>query len=57
MVVYYANNNNNEITINVSIYIFNNGKSAEFATWIFLLNLMPELKNMLVDIVGLTKKY
>lgn len=54
--VYYANNNK-EITINGSIYIFNNGKSAEFATWIFLLNLMPELKNMLVDIVELTKKY
>jgi hypothetical protein len=34
--VYYANNNNNnnnkEITINGSIYIFKNGKSAEFAT-------------------------
>jgi hypothetical protein len=33
--VYYANNNNNnnkEITINGSIYIFKNGKSAEFET-------------------------
>jgi hypothetical protein len=29
--VYYANNNK-EITINGSIYIFKNGKSAEFAT-------------------------
>jgi hypothetical protein len=54
--VYYANNNNKEITINGSNYIFKNGKSIEYVAWDFLLNLMPELKNMLVvDIVELTK--
>lgn len=39
---YHANNK--ETTINGSNYIFKNGKSIEFVTWDFLLNLMPELK-------------
>jgi hypothetical protein len=30
--VYYANNNNKEITINGSNYIFKNGKSIEYVT-------------------------
>ena len=52
--VYY--NNNKEIMINGSNYIFKN-KIGRVVTWDFLLNLMPELKNILVDIVEMTKKY
>ena len=41
--------------INGSNYIFKN-KIGRVVTWDFLLNLMPELKNILVvDIVELTK--
>ena len=52
--VYY--NNNKEIMINGSNYIFKN-KIGRVVTSDFLLNLMPELKNILVDIVEMTKKY
>ena len=42
--------------INGSNYIFKN-KIVRVVTWDFLLNLMSELKNILVDIVEMTKKY
>ena len=48
--VYYNNNNNNKIMINGSNNIFKN-KIGRVVTSDFLLNLMPELKNILVDIV------
>ena len=50
--IYY--NNNNEIMINGSSYIFKN-EIGRVVTWDFLLDLIPELKNILVDIVELTK--
>ncbi len=52
--VYYANNNNKEITINGST-TSQEWKVDRVMTWDFLLNLLLELKNMLVDIVELTK--
>lgn len=51
--VYYANNK--QITINGSHYVFENGKTVEFVTWDFLLNLMSAIKNILVGIVDVTK--
>jgi hypothetical protein len=51
---YYGKNK--QITIDGHNYIFENRRSVQFVTWDLLLNLMPQLKNMLIDIVELTKR-
>jgi hypothetical protein len=50
---YYGNNK--QISLNGHNYIFENKRLVQFVTWDLLLNLMPLLKNMLIDVVERTR--